>query len=54
VSAGEEQDAWLLAGVLLGISTDISGREGEGSAHVGLEGCAREHAGVHRCEELWV
>lgn len=39
MSAGEEQDAWLLAGVLLGISTDVSGREGEGSAHVGLEGC---------------
>ena len=39
MNAGEEQDAWLLAGVLLGISTDVSGREGEGSAHVGLEGC---------------
>lgn len=51
MSAGVEQDAWLLAGVLLWA---FPWREGEGSMHVGLEGCARERAGVHRCEELRV
>lgn len=41
-------------GASVGISMGLSEKEGEGSVHVGLEGCAREHVGVHRCEELRV
>lgn len=50
-SAGVEQDAWLLAGVLLwAFPTGASGREGR--VCTGLEGQCTECAGVHRCEEL--